>query len=445
MVTLLIGILFILICFCLFLNIQIGFAMVLAVDILFVRAVTLLGIPLRELFMCVTWFFFIYHGALKKEYRFPIRGLYTNTLIVFFIGIIAILFLSSNIAGIFIQLKHIFGLIYYLSYAYIAWIIYNNNIYIIKFSKILSIIVLVTTIYGIFCYITTSNPYIAILENHTGTQIIALMEENRGGLEGRIQSTMSHPLTWSGCCFLFFLFFLQKKNDINPTIRYCLLFLLIINIFLTGSRSVFVAFLFSLFLLFIYRKKNVKTILSVGLSISLILLFFYTIPSLQNYRNIIESSIFFWDESISQQSNIQGSSVSMRLLQLLGSIEMIQNNLLFGLGHGYVDYYTSNIGQHPILYGVESLIYNKLVEGGIVDLLLWLYLFIVLYRNIGKINKQLLTKQDTSIIKTYVTSYFIYSLFTGFMQTFLCFIIIYVILVKRLIVRSKIESNTYSE
>lgn len=442
MISLLIIVLLFLICFVLLQNIQLGFAMVIAVDFFFVRAVSLMGVlPLRELFMVVTWFFFLYHGLVKNEYKLTFDGVYKKPIIIFFFIIFIILFFSTGEAGILVQLKHIFGLIYYISYAYIAYTIYNNEKGIVLFSKIMIFSAFVMTLYGLFCYLTTSNPYLSILENLTGKKIIGGLEMERGGLTGRVQSTMSHPLTWAGCCGLLLLFFLEDFAKIKSILKYLLISLLGINIFLSGSRSAILALFVGLIFLFIWKKKNMKMILSLIFVAILLISAIYLIPPLQQYKGLFESTIFFWDENIAKSNEMKGSTIYLRQMQLLGSLEMIDGNFLFGLGHGYVDYYVSNNGPHPILFGFESLVYNKLVEGGLIDLLLWFFVFFTLFNSVKKINKRLQTKQDISILKTYVVFFFVYSLLTGFMQAFLCFIIIYVVLIKGIIIKgNKVET-----
>lgn len=439
MFDLLVLFLFFLICFVSFRNFQVGFAMIFLLDFFVPRSITFLGIlPLRELFMVVAWSFFFYHSIIKKEYKLTFKGVYKKPLIIFTIGILLIFFFSSHVVSISIQLKHIFGLVYYFSYAYIAWTIYNDEQSITKFNKILFVASFFMAINGIISYVTSSNPYLSLLGELAGRPLIVGMDFERGGLSHRIQSTMSHPLNWAGCSGLLCFFFLN--NSRKTVLKYILPALLCINLFLTGSRSAIIGLFASFAFLFLWRKKNIKITLSVILFSAILISSFYYVPQLSKYRGLLESSLFFWDNSYN--SEIKGSTVNMREMQLLGTIQLVGDNLLFGLGHGYVDYTVSNFGPDPVLFGFEGLVFNKLAEGGIVDLLLWFYIFFILFNRIKKINKQLPIEQDTSILKTYIVFYFVFSLLTGFMQTFLCFIIIYVVLVKYMIVEgSRLEDT----
>lgn len=422
-----------LISFFLLKNIQLGFAMVISFDLLFIRSITFMGLPIREILMIITWFSFLYY----RNYKLSFNGLYKKHFIVFTLGIFLILVFSSKEADWSFQLKHIFGLIYYFSYAYIAWQIYNTHSQLDLFKNVMLITISFMAIYGIFCYITTSNPYLSILEYMTNKPLIGnMIEETRGGLTGRTQSTMAHPLTWGGCACLFIFFFYK----IEDKLKYILPLLLIINVLLTGGRSAFIALVISLLFIVIYQKR-IKTLLYTTIVISIIVVTIYAIPFLEPYKGFIESSIFFWDDNISKESNIQGSSVSMRELQLLGVIGMIKDNPLFGLGHGYVDYYFSTYGAHPVLLGFESLLFNKLVEGGFINLFLWFYLFGVLFFSVNKIKKKYNLTENLSIIKGYVIFYLIYSLFTGFMMTFLYFIVLYAVLVKSIVITKNKKSS----
>jgi hypothetical protein len=390
--------------------------------------------------MVAVWLSFL-HYVFTRKIKLPFGGLYGKPLIIFFAST-AVTFIVASESGMLIQLKHVFGLFYYLSYCYVAWVIYATPKSMSDFTKIIALTAFVMALYGVFCYLSTSNPYLSILENAYGESIIARMDEVRAGLDGRIQSTMSHPLTWGGCCCVLFLYFLKMNTGNLSVLKYSLLFLLSINLFLTGSRSVILAFIAAVPVMFYYaNKKQRRQIFLLGtIIIGAVIVGIYLIPQLKDYKGLFESTVFFWDENVSREYKIRGSSVSLRALQLAGSLAMIQNNILFGLGHGYVNYYGSTFGQHPILYGFESLVFNKLVECGIIGLLTWFYLFFVLYRNISKFASTN-NKQECAVLKAYVASYFVYGIFTGFMQTFLCFVILYVVQVKYLILKCKRSSR----
>jgi hypothetical protein len=410
---------------------------VIALDLLVVRAVTVnlgfFSIPLREMFMVTVWFSFLCY-VYKKKLRLPFNGFYRYPLLILLTGsLITLIF--ANQTAVFTQLKHLFGLMFYFSYCYIAWIIYDTRKTINQFTKIIAAVSLIMSLYGIFCYIINSNPYMNIIDQLYENSRNMLAESARGDLKRRIQGTMSHPLSWGGGCCLLFVYFLRKNIGISHELKCIILLLLGTNVILSGSRSVILAFLMIFPLIFLHGNKQQKRYIFIGSIVlcSIILISLYLIPQLNNYKGLFESSIFFWDEEISKDNAIKGSSVTLRAIQLFGAINMIHGSLLVGLGHGFVNYYLSNFGMHPVLFGFESFIYVKLVEGGIIGLSIWLYLFYIMYRKVKKKCMKSPYNYNVPILQSYVIIFFIYGIFTGFMQLFLCFLILYIMQFKSLI------------
>lgn len=99
------------------------------------------------------------------------------------------------------------------------------------------------------------------------------------------------------------------------------------------------------------------------------------VPSLEKARGLIESSIFFWDDTIRDKYDIGSSSMSMRIDQITYPFYEIRDNLLFGHGFGWASYYLSRNAFHPVMYGFENLASEALCNGGICGLSLWLWFF----------------------------------------------------------------------
>ena len=57
-----------------------------------------------------------------------------------------------------------------------------------------------------------------------------------------------------------------------------------------------------------------------------------------------------------QKQDVTGSSLSMRMEQLYGCFEEIDNSLLFGKGFGWTGYYTTLHGDHPIIEHITFLL-----------------------------------------------------------------------------------------
>ncbi len=70
--------------------------------------------------------------------------------------------------------------------------------------------------------------------------------------------------------------------------------------------------------------------------------------------------------SSSASADVKGSSVEMRLRQLLGCFDIISSNPLFGNGFGWTAYYNQMNGDHPVVLAFESYIFVALCNWGLV-------------------------------------------------------------------------------
>lgn len=410
-----------------------GFAFAIGLDLLVVRKGFLdLGIhlPFREVIFLIVILFFIYHSLSSTDIKLVIKGRFLSPILIFLFVTILILFFSENFDTA-AQIKHIIGLIYYLIYAYIAWVIYTDQNKIEDFYRYMFVIAMSISIYGLFTYLFKSNPY---LTNIFGDDLFHnyIDIEDRGALGMRVQSTMIHPITWGASCALFFMFYFRQcfKNKLKNI----LFILLIPNVLLSGSRAAILMLILFFVFLFIWGDKKIKKhFFKIAILSVLFFIIILQIPVFHKYQGIIESTLFFWDESVARDNEITGSSTTMRLLQYLGVLDIIKDHLLFGIGHGYVNFYLTTYGQHPILLGFESLVFNKLVEGGVIGLFIWIYLFFILFKKTNLLKAES-NKFDLSVLKGYVVSYFVFVLLTGFIDTFQLFVILYILQYKQLLV-----------
>ena len=95
-----------------------------------------------------------------------------------------------------------------------------------------------------------------------------------------------------------------------------------------------VAFFLTLLMYFWYANPKVKKNIIIYSFIGLlgVLLLVYFVPQLESAKNLIESSLFFWDDSLRDKHDVGGSSMSMRINQTLYPWVMISDNILFGHG-----------------------------------------------------------------------------------------------------------------
>jgi hypothetical protein len=297
---------------------------------------------------------------------------------------------------------------------------------------------IVFTVYGIYCYNTKFNPYITFLQLVYEADIFfsdAFLNEERGGIEGRIQSTFWHPLTLGGISILLFFFFLCKNIFVKVKSEIIILILLIVNAFLSGSRSALVAVAGGLLYLFIVSKWKVKLKILIISTLLFIIagVCFSQIAEFKEYQNMVEATVFFWNDRISEKNNVRGSTAGSRLRQLEGSIELIKYNPLFGLGSGYSKTYLSQYGSHTSLLGFESIIFIVLVETGFLGFALWIIFFYL----ITKLrNKAVTSNQEwifnKNILNSFFVVYMIFIVFTGSQSTLYLFLVLYILQLRNL-------------
>ena len=221
-------------------------------------------------------------------------------------------------------------------------------------------ITIVICIFGILEILLQGNyPYTFICRAfpiYTGyyslDSIISCIQEYRI----RAMLTTAHPTAFGTLLCCLFLLFISLRN--NPQWKkgnlYILYALLIINLFLSGSRTGMACAALGAFFIFLQKRSIVLKIACVGLCFFLATAY-------------INSII----DEFSQQS--KGSSLTLRQQQLLFTFFQIQQNPVFGNGVGF----TKNVFDYdddgrPIndssIGGLESIVFRTLIDYGFVGL-----------------------------------------------------------------------------
>jgi hypothetical protein len=238
--------------------------------------------------------------------------------------------------------------------------------------RVFTFSLLICCIYGILCYITQMpypyngwfNSYFAAAR---GASVESAIETQMGGVSGRIMGTATSD-TWSFgqlICIAFILMCCIYYKIKNP-ITLITSILSGIAVLLTVRRSpILTAFVF-FFILFIYNNNKRKILFSMSLFVIMICILIYIVPSLSNFKSILESSLFFWNDNVAAKNDVTGSSLALREYQLNYTIQQLKYNPLLGNGWGamYVRY-------NPGMFGWESYILTTLMQFGFLGLIAW--------------------------------------------------------------------------
>ena len=293
------------------------------------------------------------------------------------------------------------------------------------------IIVITCGIYGIIAYYLNFNPYITgISIIYTGEEEAAshFIEEIRAGLTGRAYGTTLHPLAWGQLWILMTIFAITNKCRIHKLLFYPLITIGVYNIILSGSRSALIALVFSLIICMLTVKRSflIKCLVTLCIAFPFVFFLLGNMKTNNEMVNYAKASFFFWDDSYAKDANITGSGANMRRNQFEIASGIALNNP-FGIGYDY-QLYSLKEGKEIDrgLLGLESVIYKKMVEQGVVGLIVfivcvWLLVSLVLYK--GN------TKEKKLKYLSFCGGYFLNICFTGFQgqnwQLFLVFSILY--------------------
>ncbi|KAF0236789.1 MAG: hypothetical protein FD181_2478 [Prolixibacteraceae bacterium] len=332
----------------------------------------------------------------------------------------------------------------------ISFIIWNlalaDRKFLIYFKQAFLLSITIAGIYGLFLMkMEGLNPYVSMITDYFGIEDISLRYSK---LETRldfstarnIQSTMAHPMTWglmlSFSTIIVFAIYLKTKN------RKLLLLIALIgfNILISGVRTGIAAITIG-FVYFLIRFRNIKLII-------LTLFALIAITVIVQYNENLSNLFASFTDFTGQKSDVSGSSITMRLNQLQGSLNEIKGDELVGKGYGWTVYYISLKGTHPIILNFESLIFMVLCNSGYIGLLVWIIFFLLLLL----LNRKILAlKTDIFLMDTFVIVFVAYATGTGeygymgFFALFYSFLLAYLLTYQQAEIRAKQKIVTRAE
>lgn len=349
----------------------------------------------------------LYQSLIKKSFNLNFQAI-TPFLLLYF----SLLFISLLTWGMPWNIQFNFWRASFMQSCILSLIIWNlarsDVMTLIYLKRAFIISMTIAAIYGLFLMqMKGLNPYTSFISDYFGIKDSA---EKFSQIETRldfstaakIQATMIHPMTWTlMLCFSIIIFsamYLKTKNKI----LWILIGLIGFNILISGVRTGIAAIVIG-FMYYLIRYRKFKLIF---VTIIFLFLVISIINTNENMKNIFTSFI----DIKGTKSNVNGSSITMRLDQLNGSIEEIIGHELAGKGYGWNGYYMSLHGYHPVILAFESLLFVVLCNSGYIGLLSWIFFFLLLYRLHRKL---LYEKTDILLMDTFVITFAAYSIGTG--------------------------------
>ena len=139
----------------------------------------------------------------------------------------------------------------------------------------------------------------------------------------------------------------------------------------------------------------------------------------------IKAAALFWNQEASNEAEIRGSGVNMRIRQLEVSIEKASSSI-GGLGFNYQLYTLDNYRKaDDELYGLESIVFKKLVEQGFLGLIFFGYTNILLFNYIRKNERNSERKLITGFFCSYLATIIITGIQGGTWPLFFSILLLY--------------------
>lgn len=256
--------------------------------------------------------------------------------------------------------------------------------------KVLFITCLVNCVYGCVTIAIGGNPYAFMLNSLYSKREQQMNAFNdalniRGGIL-TTSSTFEHSNGWGYFLpitfVLFFFVYTRYKYLFKEKTLLLLLVLLAVSVVICGKRSAYVSFTFFWLAYFVLNKGVVKIkFVAYGLiALAFLLVTASLFPELEKVRNILESSLMFWDDNLMVRNDVGGSSMQLRIAQTIYPWVEIKNNIFLGHGFGWCNVYLNKYELHPILFGFETIFSSAVCQGGVLGVFLWCFIFFKAYR-----------------------------------------------------------------
>lgn len=296
------------------------------------------------------------------------------------------------------------------------------------YTKVLYGVFVIIIAYGlILTTIPGLNPYQMMLKPIFGMEFNEAYAAGNGGASlntnlasgrifGRISSFFGSPQMYAldlGFMALMCLGSLSNSNKVAPI---CMFFITMVAIFTSGVRTPIAAISITILFVLLYLRKYQYLFFVLAILVAVFNILPYIYPNLVDYINSIVGN--------GSDSEIKGSSLEMRLGQLEGCWQIVEDTLVFGRGLGWTGWYLNKFGGHPQALYFESIVFSVMCDMGIIGFIIW-GLFGYLYYKI--VNRNILKKSYRAVLYAIFVYYLAYTGITGdygYMSQFVLFFVI---------------------
>lgn len=318
---------------------------------------------------------FLEKNIIEKWNKFPLKNIYVVLLIFHFLQPLFVRY-ESITQTYFYVVKYVMNTYLYVFWGFCVAPNYNKlkekKQWVITWIIVLFVIAVISKLIT-YNFITSSLNADSIWSSERA-------ETERGF---RVTGPVASPNVFGYINVLIALFIYQV--EMKSYIKYFLIFAVICNLFLCGTRAPLMGFLIasSIYSLFVSKGKIVRIIVTSFICFLVIFNFIGTNETISNYLNN------FTDLILTGGENTKGSSTDLREIQLTAAIKYANDNPVMGNGNGYAGYLMSdreNSLYNDDLHGSESYIFFMLIDYGYIYIGIvfayycYLFFFFIKYR-----------------------------------------------------------------
>lgn len=335
------------------------------------------GIPVLTLDMALTfWFFFRIYVNRKKYCQIEMPYMRPMLLVVGVYLLSTVFAMAGFKTAFSAYIKDVCNI---LLTAWMMWKVVNTDKDFIFFAKRLSVVILVTCLYGIAEKMMQSNPLVAYEATLVSDATKAI--DFNYGLEDiyrgyRVQSVFEHAIgagvNW-GMYIIFVMYTLMKVRNktfnFNNYPYYVLMLLCAACLFFTSCRGPILFLLIALLGLLDLKNKRFYSVFAVLIVVAVIGGLFLEETYINNLVSIFDSSY---------QYKVGGSSSEQRFDQMEGALAITAQSPIWGLGYKFQSVMDYRMVRR--LLGLESIWLRTIVQFGflgvVANLILAYYMVI---------------------------------------------------------------------
>ena len=296
----------------------------------------------------------------------------------------------------------------YFALAYAFWAVKDEK----SLKTILRISIyclIVLTVFGAINYITKSAVFVnAVTEGRTSMYgDVGLGDLYTESSRFRVQSMFQYAFDYGYICAAILLLHLhgwyrhlESKKEFIIAIVCCTF-----GILTCGCRIVWGGAVVSIACYSMWVFQLNRNVMYGIVALILLVIAYNTVPAVEEKVNQV-TDVFVED------SETEGSSIQMRMIQYASVLIHIEGNEWLGLGKGYWgNAYAEDPESIRDILGVESVILSYLLERGIIGLVLWAAFYTIIFLYFWRNRKK--RKKLTGLGVSILTLYLVFSIGTG--------------------------------